>query len=103
VLQAETLSLSGRVHHWLKSRSTREERKSVTRDNSNSIQLNSLIHVLDISYEQQLQPSAKTTVQKNAINRNDIKLKKQIQKKKKRKRHNQIYNNITPTQNEQQS
>jgi hypothetical protein len=25
-------SLSGGVHHWLKSRSTREERKPVTRD-----------------------------------------------------------------------
>jgi hypothetical protein len=39
VLQAETWSLSGRVHHWLKSRSTREERKPVTRnddDNNNN-------------------------------------------------------------------
>jgi hypothetical protein len=38
VLQAETSSLSGGVHHWLKSRSTREERKPVTRnddDNNN--------------------------------------------------------------------
>jgi hypothetical protein len=32
VLQAETLSLSGGVHHWLKRRSTREERKPVTRN-----------------------------------------------------------------------
>jgi hypothetical protein len=32
VLQAETWSLSGGVHHWLKRRSTREERKPVTRD-----------------------------------------------------------------------
>jgi hypothetical protein len=32
VLQAETSSLSGGVHHWLKGRSTREERKPVTRD-----------------------------------------------------------------------
>jgi hypothetical protein len=30
VLQAENWSLSGGVHHWLKSRSTREERKPVT-------------------------------------------------------------------------
>jgi hypothetical protein len=41
VLQAETWSLSGGVHHWLKSRSTREERIPVTRiddddDNNNS-------------------------------------------------------------------
>jgi hypothetical protein len=39
VLQAETWSLSGVVHHWLKSRSTREERKPVTRnddDNNNN-------------------------------------------------------------------
>jgi hypothetical protein len=33
VLQAENLSLSGGVHHWLKRRSTRENRKHVTRDN----------------------------------------------------------------------
>jgi hypothetical protein len=32
VLQAETWSLSGGVHHWLKGRSTREERKPVTVD-----------------------------------------------------------------------
>jgi hypothetical protein len=32
VLQAETRSLSGGVHHWQKSSSTREERKPVTRD-----------------------------------------------------------------------
>jgi hypothetical protein len=32
VLQTETKSLSGGVHHWLKSRSTREERKPVTRN-----------------------------------------------------------------------
>jgi hypothetical protein len=32
VLQAETWSLSGGVHHWLKRRSTREERKPVTRN-----------------------------------------------------------------------
>jgi hypothetical protein len=32
VLQAETWSLSGGVHHWLKSRSTREEMKPVTRN-----------------------------------------------------------------------
>jgi hypothetical protein len=31
-MQAETWSLSGGVHHWLKGRSTREERKPVTRD-----------------------------------------------------------------------
>jgi hypothetical protein len=40
VLQAEILSLSSGVHHWLKSRSTREERKPVTRndddDNNNN-------------------------------------------------------------------
>jgi hypothetical protein len=30
-------SLSGGVHHWLKSRSTREERKPVTRNNNNNI------------------------------------------------------------------
>jgi hypothetical protein len=36
VLQAETCSLSGGVHHWLKRRSTREERKPVTRDNNNN-------------------------------------------------------------------
>jgi hypothetical protein len=34
VLQAETWSLSSGVHHWLKSRSTREERKPVTRDDN---------------------------------------------------------------------
>jgi hypothetical protein len=32
VLQAEAWSLSGGVHRWLKGRSTREERKPVTRD-----------------------------------------------------------------------
>jgi hypothetical protein len=32
VLQAETCGLSGGVHHWLKRRSTREERKPVTRE-----------------------------------------------------------------------
>jgi hypothetical protein len=32
VPQAETWSLSGGVHHWLKGRSTREDRKPVTRD-----------------------------------------------------------------------
>jgi hypothetical protein len=32
VLQAVTWSLSGGVHHWLKRRSTREERKPVTRN-----------------------------------------------------------------------
>jgi hypothetical protein len=36
VLQAETWSLSGGVHHWLKGRSTGEERKPVTRDNNNN-------------------------------------------------------------------
>jgi hypothetical protein len=36
VLQAETCSLSGGVHHWLKRRSTRQERKPVTRDNNNN-------------------------------------------------------------------
>jgi hypothetical protein len=41
VLQAETWSLSGGVHHWLKNRSAREERKPVTRnddddDNNNN-------------------------------------------------------------------
>jgi hypothetical protein len=36
VLQAESLSLSGGVHHWLKSRSTREERKPVTRNDDNN-------------------------------------------------------------------
>jgi hypothetical protein len=36
VLQAETRSLSGGVHHWLKSRSTREERKPVIKDNDNN-------------------------------------------------------------------
>jgi hypothetical protein len=36
VLQAETLSPSGGVHHWLKRISTREERKPVTRDNNNN-------------------------------------------------------------------
>jgi hypothetical protein len=36
VLQAETWSLSGGVHHWLKRKSTREERKPVTRGDSNS-------------------------------------------------------------------
>jgi nucleoid DNA-binding protein len=35
VLQGETWSLSGGVHHWLKSRSTREERNPVTRNNIN--------------------------------------------------------------------
>jgi hypothetical protein len=38
VLQAETLSLSGGVHHWLKGRSTREETQPVTRDNNNNTQ-----------------------------------------------------------------
>jgi hypothetical protein len=36
VLQAETWSLSGGVHHWLKRRSTREGRKPVTRNNNNN-------------------------------------------------------------------
>jgi hypothetical protein len=36
VLQAETWSLSGGVHHWLKGRSTREERKPVTREHNNN-------------------------------------------------------------------
>jgi hypothetical protein len=47
VLQTETWSLSGGVHHWLKSRSTREERKPVTKnddydddDNNNSNNVN---------------------------------------------------------------
>jgi hypothetical protein len=35
-LQAESWSLSGGVHHWLKSRSTREERKPVTRNDDNN-------------------------------------------------------------------
>jgi hypothetical protein len=40
VLQAETCSLSGGVHHWLERRSTREERKPVTRnDNNNNMHL----------------------------------------------------------------
>jgi hypothetical protein len=42
VLQAETWSLSGGVHHWLKRRSTREERKPVTRDNNNNNQYTAL-------------------------------------------------------------
>jgi Co/Zn/Cd efflux system component len=41
VLQAETWSLSGRVHHWLKRRSTREERKPVTRKYHNNNKCNS--------------------------------------------------------------
>jgi hypothetical protein len=36
VLQADTWSLSGGVHHWLKRRSTREEGKPVTRNNNNN-------------------------------------------------------------------
>jgi hypothetical protein len=36
VLQAETWSLSGGVHHWLKKTSTREERKPVTRNDDNN-------------------------------------------------------------------
>jgi hypothetical protein len=36
VLQAETWILSGGVHRWLKRKSTREERKPVTRDNNNN-------------------------------------------------------------------
>jgi hypothetical protein len=39
VIQAETWSLSGGVHHWLKRRSTREERKPVTRENNNKFKL----------------------------------------------------------------
>jgi hypothetical protein len=46
VLQAAIWSLSGGVHHWLKSRSAREERKPVTRNgnnnnNNNNIMMNS--------------------------------------------------------------
>jgi hypothetical protein len=40
VLQAETWSLSGGVHHWLK-RSTRETRKPVTRDDDDDDNNNS--------------------------------------------------------------
>jgi hypothetical protein len=48
VLQAETLSLSGGVHHWLKGRSTREERKPVTRNyNNNNNQ--SILKILETS------------------------------------------------------
>jgi hypothetical protein len=36
VLQAESCSLSGGVHHWPKRRSTREERKPVTRERNNN-------------------------------------------------------------------
>jgi hypothetical protein len=36
VLQAEIWSLSGGVNHWLKGRSTREERKPVTRNDDNN-------------------------------------------------------------------
>jgi hypothetical protein len=43
VLQAETLSLNGGVHHWLKGRSTREERKPVTRDNNNNNNNNNIL------------------------------------------------------------
>jgi hypothetical protein len=52
VLQAETWSLSGGVHHWLKSRSTREERKPVTRndDDNNNNQLNGLSHMLKLNF-----------------------------------------------------
>jgi hypothetical protein len=39
VLQAETWSLSGGVHRWLKSRSTREERKPVTRNYKYNVSL----------------------------------------------------------------
>jgi hypothetical protein len=36
LLQAKTWSLSGGVHHWLKRRSTREEKKPVTRNYNNN-------------------------------------------------------------------
>jgi hypothetical protein len=36
VLQAETWSLSGGVHHWLKRRSTREKRKPMTRNDDDN-------------------------------------------------------------------
>jgi hypothetical protein len=47
VLQSETWSLSGGVHHWLKGRSTREERKPVTRnDDDNNNNNNNLLLVV---------------------------------------------------------
>jgi hypothetical protein len=48
VLQAESCSLSGGVHHWFKSRSTREERKPVTRndDDNNNNNNNLFVYVI---------------------------------------------------------
>jgi hypothetical protein len=50
VLQAETGSLSGGVHHWLKRKSTRGERKPVTRndddDNNNNNNNNNNINTI---------------------------------------------------------
>jgi hypothetical protein len=45
VLQAETWSLSDGVHHWLKRRSTRQERITVTRHNNNC---NNQLHLLGL-------------------------------------------------------
>jgi hypothetical protein len=42
VLQADAWSLSGGVHRWLKWRSTRAERKPVTRDDNNNNNNNKL-------------------------------------------------------------
>jgi hypothetical protein len=54
VLQAETWRLSGGVHHWLKSRSTREERKPVSRNdnnNNNNNNNNNPIHYLSHAFK----------------------------------------------------
>jgi hypothetical protein len=54
VLQAESWSLSGGVHHWLKRRSTRDERKPLTRndddDNNNNNNNNNNKVALQSSY-----------------------------------------------------
>jgi hypothetical protein len=47
VLQAETWSLSGGVHYWLKGRSTREEIKPVTRNYDNNNNVRSSIRNID--------------------------------------------------------
>jgi hypothetical protein len=51
VLQAESSSPSGGVHHWLKRRSIREERTPVTRnDDNNSLIITVLVLSSNITY-----------------------------------------------------